>query len=376
MPGVIRLASELGVGRDAVEAAFLELERQGILQSRGKGRGRVIDLSSLGRTASGLKIAILDYDPPSKNEGWVIDLLHQMAEAGHSAFFATKTLVELGMNAQRVSRLVGETEADAWIVGAGSMEVLQWFAGQGIPTFALYGSRKGVAVAGVGPDYLPSLLAVIRRLLSLGHQRIVILSRRGRRSSGSDRLERTLLQEMSAHGLPTSSFNLPSWEDNADGFRRCLESLFKYTPPTAILIEEVPHFVATMQFCGELGYQVPRDVSLICGTSDPAFALCNPPVSHATWATQPMIRRVMRWVDNISRGTPRSSKLGRSAQLKGTSEGQMTAPENRVTEMRIHWSWRCGRCFGKPARHGRPQLRKDRLLPTESSFSKQRMQVL
>ncbi len=302
MPGVIRLASELGVGRDAVEAAFLELERQGILQSRGKGRGRVIDLSSLGRTASGLKIAILDYDPPSKNEGWVIDLLHQMAEAGHSAFFATKTLVELGMNAQRVSRLVGETEADAWIVGAGSMEVLQWFAGQGIPTFALYGSRKGVAVAGVGPDYLPSLLAVIRRLLSLGHQRIVILSRRGRRSSGSDRLERTLLQEMSAHGLPTSSFNLPSWEDNADGFRRCLESLFKYTPPTAILIEEVPHFVATMQFCGELGYQVPRDVSLICGTSDPAFALCNPPVSHVTWATQPMIRRVMRWVDNISRG--------------------------------------------------------------------------
>lgn len=302
MPGVMRLASELGVGRDAVEAAFLELERQGILHSRGKGRGRVINLASAGRTESGLKIAILDFDPPSKNEGWVIDLLHQMAEAGHSASFTTKTLVELGMNVQRVSRLVRETEADAWIVGAGSMEVLEWFARQGIPTFALYGSRKGVAVAGVGPDFLPSLLTVMRRLISLGHQRIVILSRRGRRSTRSDRLEKSLLQEMSAHGLPTSSFNLPSWEDHADGFRHCLDSLFKYTPPTAILIEEVPHFVATMQFCGERGYQIPRDVSLICCTSDTAFALCKPPVSHVTWATQPMIRQVMRWVDNISRG--------------------------------------------------------------------------
>lgn len=302
MPGVIRLAGEIGVARNSVEAAFLELERQGILRSRGKGRGRFIDLSSAARIQPGLRIAILDYDPPSKNEGWVTDLLHQMAQAGHSAFFAAKTLIELGMNVPRVSRLVRETEADAWIVSAGTRDVLEWFAGQGIPTFALFGSRQGVNVAGVGPDFLPSLLVVIRRLLSLGHQRIVILSRRGRRSSESDRLEHLLLQEMSAHGLPTGPFNLPSWEDHADGFRNCLDSLFKYTPPTAILIEEVPHFIATMQFCGERGYRVPEDISLICATSDPAFVLCKPPVSHVSWSIQPLIRHVMRWVDNISSG--------------------------------------------------------------------------
>ena len=189
-----------------------------------------------------------------------------------------------------------------WIVGAGTREVLEWFAGTDFPTFALFGSRQGVDIAGVGPDYLPGLLALIRHLIGLKHRRIVILSRRGRRTGGSGRLEKSLLDEMEAHDLPTGPFNLPSWEDNAAGFRRCLDSLFKYTPPTAMIIEEVPHFIATMQFCGERGYQVPRDVSLLCATSDPAFALCTPSVAHVRWATQPMLRRVIRWIHNISQG--------------------------------------------------------------------------
>jgi DNA-binding LacI/PurR family transcriptional regulator len=302
MPGVIRLAGELGVSRDSVEAALIELEREGLLVPQGRGKRRLIELAGVDQGVSGLKVAFLDYDPPSKNEGWVIDLLHRMAQTGHSVFFTNKTLIELGMNVQRISRLVEETEADAWIVSAGSREVLEWFASRGIPTFALFGSRAGVSIAGVGPDFLPGLLNLIRRLISLGHRRIVILSRRGRRMSGSDRLEHNLLAEMAAHGLPTGSFNLPSWEDHADGFRHCLDSLFKLTPPTALIIEEVQHFIAAMQFCGERGYQIPRDVSLICAASDPAFVLCKPPISHISWATQPLIRQVMRWVDNISSG--------------------------------------------------------------------------
>lgn len=302
MPGVIRLSGELGVSRDSVEAAFRELERQNVLRCEGRGRGRFIDLSLAERKEPGLRVAILDYDPPSKNEGWVIDLLHQAEQAGHSAFFAPKTLVELGMKPQRIARLVAETKADAWIVGAGSREVLEWFSAQDFPTFALYGSRRGVSVAGVGPDFLPGLLSLVRKLIHLGHRRIVILSRRGRRNPGSDRLENTLLEEMAANGLPTGSFNLPSWDDQAEGFRRCLESLFKLTPPTALIIEEIQHFVAAVQFCGERGYRIPEDVSLVCVNHDPALALCKPSVAHMSWSTQPMVRQVLRWVDSICRG--------------------------------------------------------------------------
>jgi DNA-binding LacI/PurR family transcriptional regulator len=334
MPGVIRLAEELGVARDSVEGALREMERIGLLSGQGRGCRRIIDLKPAVRTTSGLRIAILDYDPPSKNEGWVVDLLHQMAQAGHSAFFAPKTLVELGMDVKRVSRLVRETEADAWIVGAGTHEVLEWFAAQEKPTFALFGSRKGVPIAGVGPDYLPGLLALIRRLIGLGHRRIVILSRRGRRTAGSGRLERLLLDEMMAHGLPTGPFNLPSWEDCPEGFRHCLDSLFKYTPPTAMIIEEAPHLIATMQFCGERGYRIPQDVSLLCAVSDPAFVLCTPPVAHIRWAPQPLVRRVMRWVHHISQGKEdRRQSLIKAEFIEGGTIGPASDVKGRYNRL-------------------------------------------
>jgi hypothetical protein len=44
--------------------------------------------------------------------------------AGHSVFFADKCLQELRMEVVRVARLVRRTEADAWVVCAGSREVL------------------------------------------------------------------------------------------------------------------------------------------------------------------------------------------------------------------------------------------------------------
>ena len=120
MPGVIRLAGELGVVRDSVEGALRELEREGVLRAQGPGCGRLIDLKSADHSASALRTAIMGYDPPSKNEGWVIDLLHQTSEAGHIAFFTPKTLIELGMDLRRISRMARETAADAWTVGAGT----------------------------------------------------------------------------------------------------------------------------------------------------------------------------------------------------------------------------------------------------------------
>ena len=42
IPGVIRLSAELGVSRDSVEAALIELERDGVLLAQGRGKRRII----------------------------------------------------------------------------------------------------------------------------------------------------------------------------------------------------------------------------------------------------------------------------------------------------------------------------------------------
>jgi DNA-binding LacI/PurR family transcriptional regulator len=47
---------------------------------------------------------------------------------------------------------------------------------------------------------------------------------------------------------------------------------------------------------------VPEDVSLVCSDSDPTFAWCEPSIAHITWDSRPVVRRIVRWVANVSRG--------------------------------------------------------------------------
>ena len=76
---------------------------------------------------------------------------------------------------------------------------------------------------------------------------------------------------------------MPDWSDRKDGLLSCLDSLFKVTPPTALIIQEAPVFAAVQQFLANRGLKVPDDVSLICSDPDPNFAWCEPTIAHMTW---------------------------------------------------------------------------------------------
>jgi LacI family transcriptional regulator len=167
---------------------------------------------------------------------------------------------------------------------------------------ALFGRRRGLPIAGVGPDKPPAMEALTRRLIQLGHRRIVMLARGERRLPQPGATERAFLNTLAANGMNPGTYHLPDWEENPDGFQHCLEQLFRLTPPTALIVDEAPFFTAAMQFCASRGIQVPKDVSLACCDSDPHFAWCTPPVTHIRWDSGPVVRRIVRWATNVSRG--------------------------------------------------------------------------
>jgi DNA-binding LacI/PurR family transcriptional regulator len=202
----------------------------------------------------------------------------------------------------RVRRLVEQIKADAWIVNAGSNEVLEWFSQQAPPVFAFFGRMEGLPIAGVKPDKAEAYATVIRRLVEFGHRRIVLLCRTERRLPEPGRSERAYLDTLEALGIEPGKYNLPDWEDTAEGFQAILTSLFQITPPTAVIASEAFLFTVTQQFLSHRGIRVPEDVSLICTDNDPTFAWCEPSIAHITWDSRPVVRRVVRWADNISRG--------------------------------------------------------------------------
>jgi DNA-binding LacI/PurR family transcriptional regulator len=249
-----------------------------------------------------MRIAILEYDASSRNEAYMVALQHLLIAAGHSAFFTDRTLMDLGSDLPGLHRFVRKTSADAWIIGAGSRSVLAWFSRQPFPSFALFGRREELPLAATGPDIHSAMLTATRHLLALGHRRIVIVCRAERRSPSPGRTERAVLEELSSHGIATGHFNLPDWEESPQGLQSMLSSLFRLTPPSALIIEEAPLLFPVLQFLANRGLCAPRDISLLCSDASPSFSWAAPSIAHIRWNPNPVIRRVVQWADRISSG--------------------------------------------------------------------------
>jgi len=301
MPGRNQLVKELGVSGRTVELALQHLENQGLLVRQGVGRPRRIELPKH-HVAPALHVGILADEAIARNLGYIVDLRYKLEEAGHMVSFAPKTMLDLGMDVKRIRRLVMANEAKAWVVISAPRHVLEWFAEQSQPALALFGRRGGVRIAAVGPDHIPPTVAAVRRLIALGHRRIVLLDRWGARGTILERSARAALQEMERHGLRTGAYNAPTWHASPAGLRRMLDELFRVSPPTALIIDEAFLFHATKEHLAQQGILAPRDISLICVDADTTFDWCEPTVAHIRWDSRPVVQRILRWAGKVARG--------------------------------------------------------------------------
>ncbi|MCU0795629.1 MAG: substrate-binding domain-containing protein [Akkermansiaceae bacterium] len=322
IPGRMPLAAELGVNHKTVSSAFRILEAEGIVVSRGAGKPRLLS-GSLDSQPKPLRVSILLYEPEDQWRHLFVDLRHQLTEAGHVATFATKSLCELGMDASRVARFVERTEADAWIVTAGSRNILLWFSQGPKPAFALFGRCGRIPMASAVPKKTLAFEVLIDRLVKLGHRRIVMLAREERRIPEPGQLERHFLDLLAARGIPTSAYNLPNWGDRPGELQESIASLFRHTPPTALIIGDSVLFFAVMQHLAQLGFTAPQNLSLACTDSDPNFEWCIPGIAHISWDPRPVIRRVVTWAGKVSQGIEDREKSGPKARfIDGGTIGQ------------------------------------------------------
>ena len=325
MPGVIRLVEELGVGTKTALGAMAELERDGLIQSQGPRRGSQIlgPTKSRGKT---LNVVILIYDRSNTQEGFLVELRHRLEQAGHKATFSSKSQIELGMDPERVADFVKKTRADAWVVFVGSRPVLEWFACQPFPSFALLGRGGNVDIAGLTVSKMSSMSEILQRLVRLGHRRIVLMTPEERRKPEPGALEKHFLAELEVLGIPTNSYNLPDWENSPHSYHARLTSLFAHTPPTAILFDVPVLFIGALPFFTKHQLRIPEDVSTVLLDGDSSLAWCDPVPTHLDTNPAQWVKKVMRWVYNVARGKEdRSKTVVNAVFLEGKTIGPVSA---------------------------------------------------
>jgi DNA-binding LacI/PurR family transcriptional regulator len=322
LPGRDRLAAETGVSHMTVGRALALLEKEGLVAPQGHGRRRRILATDTVRSPHKLKIAVLRFEPDDSKLYFVVDFVHQLREAGHKVGFANQSLSVLKLDVKRVAKLVEKTGADAWIVIAGSNEILEWFASRPTPCFGLFGQTSALPMAGAGSIKKQANAAAARRLLELGHRRIVLLARWARQTIAMG----DFLEELKSLGIRVGDYNRPVFDDKPEDLLRILASLFATTPPTAIVAGDLPIYHAVAQFLARRKLLVPEDVSLISEDPDTSFGWCRPTVAHISWDSAPWVRRIVHWADNIARGKSDTRKaLTQAEYVDGGTVGPARA---------------------------------------------------
>lgn len=300
MPGIRKMSSLLGVSSNSVAAAIAQLEREGFVQPQGHGRrSKIVMPEGAGRP--NFRVTLLPYEHADVHLDYVVEIQRRLKEEGHIVKVSERSLVELGMQTDRIARMVNRIETDAWVVFSAPQEVLEWFVGHSVPAFALFGRFRRLPIPASGLDKVPAFRAAIRRLVELGHRRIVMLQPKHNREPAPALLVREALAELEAHGIKTGPYNLPDWEQSPAGLRKRLDSLFAVSPPTALILDRPNELIGAQFHLAQRGIFAPRDISLICD-DDPTFEWYEPSVSCFRWKSGAWVNRVVRWVDNVAKG--------------------------------------------------------------------------
>ncbi len=319
LPGAVLLATELGISINTLRAALRIVEAEGLVQMGANGRSRHVSARA-SRRKRPLRIGILLFEPLIEDTGQSVQLFlglqHALEMAGFTLFFSQKTQCGLDHDVNRIARYVAGARADAWVVSSGSRLVLEWFAAQPLPVLAISGRRQGLPLASVGLDKSPAMLAATRRLIALGHRRIVYLFRRVHRLPELSPVLRPLLAELAAHGCAaTEGFVFPDWEETPAGLHTLFTALFHSTPPTALFLDETHIAIAAQQFLAERQLRVPEEVSLVNLDPDACFQWCRRPIAHIAWRIEPMVRRIVQWANAVSQHQPDVRQVVFSAEF-------------------------------------------------------------
>ncbi|MES2922019.1 MAG: GntR family transcriptional regulator [Verrucomicrobiota bacterium] len=258
LPGVRELVRELGVSKTTVEAALRLLEAEGSVESSGPARRKQI-VAQRGAQGKGrvLRVGVVLSEPLDHinliSQQLMLEVFRRIENEGHICFTAERSVSELGDKLPRVTKMLESAKVDAWVAYSAPRELLEWFGGRIIPVMAIGGRFTGLPVAGSASVTEEATFSCVRALSALSHRRSVVISPDTWRIPSPSASARWFLTAMEECGLQPTSFNLPAWEANATGLERLLESLFRLTPPTALICVEPPVFVAAYGFFGAQG---------------------------------------------------------------------------------------------------------------------------
>ena len=311
LPGERMLEQMLQVSRGTVRAALVQLRKDGIIATEesvgnrivrhgGRKKGGSID-SDAGLLVCG---ELYRFQHLPMGIFWIDHLRAMLAERGSRLHVHDGRIYARRNPGPALKKLMRTHPHRCWILLKSSEGAQAWFQKNAVPCILVGTPHAGIDLPYCDIDYRAVCRHATGLLLRRGHRRIALLIKHSRLagdiqseagfSEAFARLDRADAPPVICHhdGTP---------EGVAAAVRRLMA---QKQPPTALLVAYPHHYLTVASCLGKLGFDVPRDVSLILRDYEPCLDWLLPRVSCYAFNVRAQARKLLDAITPALNGGP------------------------------------------------------------------------
>jgi len=310
LPGIRVLMKDFQVSKQTMMLALRRLEEYGYISSSQPGQARSIIPISGFKHSTALterKPRVVWITPRQENRLYRTDfsimkaLKKKVEQSGRILETIYFPNISTPSSTDDLSEFLHNNPADLYLVSRVHQECAQWLAQSSYPVIYISGDFQPKCLPRVAYEMVEILPPVIEELVKLGHQRIVYMQPTHYMSESRDlsSVGRLIIKELDQHGISASHYNCPQWGNSREEFLQSLETTFKTTPPTALILHEPWMIVACLCFFIRTGIRYPEDVSLVCLEPSTLLDDCYPRISSLEISIENYTSKLISVIDEI-----------------------------------------------------------------------------
>jgi DNA-binding LacI/PurR family transcriptional regulator len=293
LPPERALVANLKVSRKTLRKALAELRRDGFFGPAGRWGRKITARSTAVARKPVNSVALLTPEPLEQlrpyTAMWIDGLRAILFERGFRLVtFCGPAYFNQNLG-EALDRLVKQSPQSCWLLMRSSSRSQRWFHKQGLPCVVAGSCHEGIPLPNVDLDYNAICRHAAGMMFRLGHRRIAFLNRQSQQA-GDLEGEEGFLKGAASVGATAV---IARHDGTVDGAYQQLTRLFKWNPPTALLVNNPAFYLTTVSFLASRGLQVGRDVSLISHDNDDFLSYLRPTPARYSFNPYVYARRLM-----------------------------------------------------------------------------------
>lgn len=304
LPGYRILSRHFGVSRVTCDAAFLILAERGLLAAVEPRKPRRI-IGTFGVDSEPRKISpetlllIIDKDQQEASN----PSLSQIREYWTRRFGAVRVVAEdlarYKTPKTRLMRWIERENADCLLFYVAPLAWITAAQTSGLPFHMLGGALppNGSWPSGSGYDLSDDYQRILKRMVKLGHRRIIApthMTRRRLRGAALKAYAKVFKGTESDYEKQVPVFH----EADPKVWQSYWHSAFTEQQPTAVIVENANALLSLYGYCCEQELRIPRDLSVVCISNEKELKWVHPPPTRMNYPNIKATRHFQSWARN------------------------------------------------------------------------------